>query len=272
MKASRDGSNAERVERLLRAFGAGDDDAVLRFVDPAIELAPLVVRAGLVSEPYRGIDGLRAYLADEEAASVERGFLPRRLRAVRDTVVVFGDVQHAGDDTHTPAIWVWRLRDGLAVRGVVVSDETALRARHMPPPGAARAPLWLELPAVPESVREARHTLRVWAENLTLTGEERDAILLATSEAASNAVRHAYPGGADGEAIRIRAETDDGRLLVAVEDDGVGLATRSRNPGLGVGLPLLGKLAETVALISAPERGQGSEVLMWFPLASLASP
>ena len=59
---------------------------------------------------------------------------------------------------------------------------------------------------------------------------------------------------------------------MAVEDDGVGLAARSRNPGLGVGLPLLGKLAETVALISAPERGQGSEVLMWFPLASLASP
>ena len=50
------------------------------------------MRAGLVPEPYRGIDGLRAYLSDERAAAVERGFLTRRLRAVRDTVVVFGDL------------------------------------------------------------------------------------------------------------------------------------------------------------------------------------
>ena len=116
------GSNAERVELLLRAFKARDDDTVLQLVDPAIELVPLVVRAGVVPEPYRGIDGLRAYLADEEAAAVERGFLADRLRAVADTVVVFGNVIHDGDPTETPAIWVWRLRDGLATHGAVVSE------------------------------------------------------------------------------------------------------------------------------------------------------
>ena len=268
----RAGSNAERVELLLRAFRARDDDTVLQLVDPAIELVPLVVRAGLVPEPYRGIEGLRAYLADEEAAAVERGFLADRLRAVDDTVVVFGHVIHDGDATGTPAFWVWRLRDGLATHGAVVSNETALRARHRrrrveaAPEGAARAPLWLALPAVPESVGEARHALRVWAENLRLTRLERDGILLALSEAATNAVRHAYPRRSGTEAVRISAEIDSGRLLVSVEDDGVGLAALPADPGLGMGLPLLGTLTEAVTFISGPERAHGSQVQMWFPL------
>ena len=268
------GSNAERVELLLRAFKARDDETVLQLVDPAIELVPLVVRAGVVPEPYRGIEGLRAYLADEEAAAVERGFLADRLRAVADTVVVFGNVIHDGDPTETPAIWVWRLRDGLATHGAVVSNETALRARHgwrrvgAAPPGAARAPLWLALPAVPESVGEARHALRVWLQNLVLTTEECDAILLALSEAATNAVRHAYPRRSGDEAVRISAEIDSGRLLVTVEDDGVGLAAFPTDPGLGMGLPLLGTLTQAVAFISAPERARGSQVQMWFPLSA----
>ena len=272
--ATQDGSNAERVELLLRAFKARDDDTVLQLVDPAIELVPLVVRAGLVPEPYRGLEGLRAYLADDEAAAVERGFLADRLRAVADTVVVFGHVIHAGDPTETPAIWVWRLRDGLATHGAVVSNETALRARHgwrfvgAAPPGAARAPLWLALPAVPESVGEARHALRVWLQNLVLTTEERDGILLALSEAATNAVRHAYPRGSGTEAVRISAEIDGGRLLVTTEDDGVGIATLPTDPGLGMGLPLLGTLTEAVAFISEPDRTRGTQVQMWFPLSA----
>ena len=271
--ATSDGSNAARVEQLLGAFRAGDDDTVLDLVDPAIELVPLVVRAGLVPGPYRGVDGLRAYLADGEAAAVERGFFPDRLRAVADTVVVFGHVIHDGDATQTPAIWVWRLRDGLATHGAMVSDETALRARHgrrfvgAAPGGGARAPLWLALPAVPESVADARHALRLWAETLPLTREDRDGLLLALSEAATNVVRHAYPRGSSTEAVRISAEIDDGRLLVTVEDDGVGLAALAPDPGLGMGLPLLGILSETVALVSAPERTRGSEVQMWFPLS-----
>ena len=270
------GSNAERVERLLRAFHAGDDATVLALVDPAIELVPMVVRAGLTPGPYRGIDGLRAYLSDEEAA-VERGFFARRLRAVDDTVVVFGDLIHNGDHTLTPAIWIWRLRDGLATHGAVVSDETALRVRHSRRSSVATrqrplVPLWLALPAVPESVGEARHAMRVWAENLTLTPVERDAILLALSEAATNAVRHGYAGGSVQDAVRIRAEIEGSRVLVTVEDDGVGLDTLASDPGLGMGLPLLGVLAETVEFSSPPDRSQGSEVRMWFPLESLATP
>jgi anti-sigma regulatory factor (Ser/Thr protein kinase)/ketosteroid isomerase-like protein len=276
MAATQDGPNAVIVKRLLHAFRAGDDDTVLELVDPEIELVPLVVRAGLVSEPYRGIDGLRSYLGDAEAAAVERAFLPRRLRAVGETVVVFGHVLHDDDDaTRTPVIWVWRVRDGRATHGAVVSDEAVLRKRHRrfappTPRSAARSALWLELPAEPVSVGEARHALRVWVDNLTLTRAECDTILLALSEAATNAVRHAYPSAGEDDAFRVGAMVHGRELLVTVEDDGVGLDTLSRTPGLGVGLPLLDRLAATVALVGAPERPRGTEVRMWFPLESPA--
>ena len=105
-------------------------------------------------------------------------------------------------------------------------------------------------------------------QNLMLTSRERDGILLALSEAATNSVRHAYPRRSGDEAVRISAEIDSGRLLVTVEDDGVGLAALPSDPGLGMGLPLLGTLTEAVAFISAPERARGSQVQMWFPLSA----
>ena len=271
-----EGSNTERVRLLLRALGQRDDETVLELVDPAIELVPLVVRAGLVPEPYRGINGVRAYLEDTEAAEIERGFVMGRLRAIRETVVVFGHLCQDGTVARTPAIWVWRLRGGLATHGAVVGDESALRGKALAGSGSAaalhpvaRPALWLELPAVAESVGQARHAVRIWADNLTLTSRERTTIMLAVSEAATNAVRHAYPHGMAPGGFRVRAEVDGGRLLVTLEDDGVGLDARPTATGLGLGLPLLGQLASAVQLVSAPERERGSDVRMWFALESL---
>jgi serine/threonine-protein kinase RsbW len=268
-------SNADRVQMLLSAFGAGDEDTALGLVDPAIELVPLVVHAGLVPEPYRGIDGVRAYLEDPRAARVERSFMLTRLRATRETVVVFGDLVHEGEGMRTPALWIWRLREGLVTHGALVSDASALRAAagrfaRGVQEGAARASLWLELPAAPECIAEARHAVRVWAENLTPTEEERDSITLAVSEAATNVVRHAYPGNGSTATFRIRADVDEGQVRLTLEDDGVGLGAISTDPGLGIGIPLLGRLATGVTLVSAPERPVGCEVRMWFALDSLA--
>ena len=263
MTAVSETTNSERVQTLLHAFGRGDDETVLGLVDPAIELLPLVVRAGHVPAPYRGVDGVRAYLGDPQAAGVERSFEVTKLRSIGETVVVFGNLLQ--DGTRTPALWVWRLRAGLATHGAVVSDESVVGAR----PGAARTALWLELPATPESVGEARHAVRVWADNLTPTVVERDAIMLAVSEAATNVVRHAYRGGEEDASFRIRADVQHGRLHLTLEDDGVGLSAVSSDPGLGIGIPLLGHLAAEVTLCSAPERQAGCEVRMAFPLAAL---
>ncbi|MDP9133284.1 MAG: ATP-binding protein [Actinomycetota bacterium] len=257
------------MQKLLSAFGAGDQDTVLGLLDPAIELVPLVVRAGLVPEAYRGIDGVRAYFQDPRAASVERSFVVTRLRSTRDTVVAFGHLLPDGAGLPAPAVWVWRLREGLVTHGDLVSDASVLGAERFMP-GDGRSSLWLELPAAPECIAEARHAVRVWAENLTPTEAERDAITLAVSEAATNVVRHAYPGNGAHATFRIRADVEDGQVHVRLEDDGVGLGAISTDPGLGVGIPLLGRLASGVTLVSAPERAAGCEVRMWFPLDSLA--
>jgi len=243
-------------------------------VDPAFELVPLVVHAGLVPEPYRGRDGVRAYFEDARAARVERSFAATRLRSTRDTVVVFGHLLHEREIAPSPALWVWRLREGLATHGALVSDTSAFtnggaRFARKLPPGAGRAPLWLELPAAAECIAEARYAVRLWSASLTPTVDERDAIMLAVSEAATNVVRHAYPGNGTHESFRIQADVDEGRLRLALEDDGVGLGAISGDPGLGIGIPLLGRLATGVTLVSAPERPNGCEVRMWFALDSL---
>lgn len=275
MTSVAEASNADRVRKLLTAFGAGDHDAALGLVDQAIELVPLVVRAGLVPEPYRGVDGVRAYLEDPRVARVERSFVVTRLRATRETVVAFGDLVDEEEHTRTPALWIWRLREGLVTHGTLVSDASALRATdgrfaRGAQDGAARASLWLELPAAPECIAEARHAVRVWAEDLTPTEDERDAITLAVSEAATNVVRHAYPGNGTHATFRIRADVEEGRVRLTLEDDGIGLGAISTDPGLGIGIPLLGRLATGVTLVSPPERPVGCEVRMWFALDSLA--
>ena len=275
MPSVAEASNADRVETLLNAFAAGDEDTVLRLVDPEFELVPLVVHAGLVPEPYRGSVGVRAYFQDTRAARVERSFVTTRLRATRNTVVVFGHLLHEREIAPTPALWVWRLSEGLPTHGALVSDAAAFtnggaRFARAVPANAERAPLWLELPAAAECIAEARHAVGMWSAGLTPTADERDAIMLAVSEAATNVVRHAYPGNGKHESFRIRADVDEGRLRLALEDDGVGLGAISSHPGLGIGIPLLGRLATGVTLVSTPDRPNGCEVRMWFALDSLA--
>jgi serine/threonine-protein kinase RsbW len=261
-------SNVVQVERLLSALGAGDDATVLGLVDPSIELVPLVVSAGLVPDAYRGLDGIRAYLGDADAVDIERGFVATRVRGAQDTVVAFGDLP-AGVAT-VPALWVWRLHDGLATHGMLVSDESALCAARNTAAAPRRAALQLALSALPDSAADARQALRIWAGNLTLTTQERNDVLLAVSEAATNVIRHAYPAGSEDATFRLSAEVSGDRLQVVMTDDGVGISV-SPNPGLGMGLPLLATLADALMLVGPPDRSAGLEVRMWFPLASLTA-
>jgi serine/threonine-protein kinase RsbW len=266
-------SNVVQVERLLSALSGGDDATVLGLVDPSIELIPLIVSAGLVPDAYCGLDGIRAYLGDADAVEVERGFVATRVRGAQDTVVAFGDVPDGTSGATMPAAWVWRFRDGQMTHGTLVSDEGALRAARTAP-GAApprRTALRLALPPLPVSAGEARHVLDLWAQNLQPTKPERNDLLLAVSEAATNVIRHAYPHGTEDAAFRLDAEISDDRLQVVVTDDGVGLGASSSNPGLGMGLPLLSTLADTLMLVGPPERSKGLEVRMWFVFASLAA-
>ena len=92
-------------------------------------------------------------------------------------------------------------------------------------------------------------------------------ILLAVSEVVTNCVVHGYRGGAGGE-VAIEAHHRAGMLTLSVADHGSGMAPRTDSPGLGLGLPLVGRVAQRVD-ITAPVGG-GTLVRMSFDLAGVS--
>ena len=191
---------------------------------------------------------MRAYLADEEAAAVERGFLARRLRAVRTrSWLRTRDARRRRDGDAGDLDLAATRRPGDARAW---SPTSRAARRHGSAGPRPRPPLRLALPATPESVaRGAAGAAELGRDTCTPTARERDGILLAVSEAATNAVRHAYPGGA--ERRRLPRPRRVGRRTAAARR-GRGRRRRPRrraprDPGLGMGLPLLSQLAATVA-------------------------
>jgi serine/threonine-protein kinase RsbW len=87
-------------------------------------------------------------------------------------------------------------------------------------------------------------------------------MLLAVSEVVTNCVVHGYrgrPGDVDLEARR-----SGDHVVLQVADHGTGMKPRLDSPGLGLGLPLVGRIAERVE-VSAPAGG-GTLVSMRFSL------
>lgn len=122
-------------------------------------------------------------------------------------------------------------------------------------------PLNLELPARAESAAEARAAVSDYART---HGADANALATVVSEAVANAIRHAFPFGEDGR-ISIHAEIEAGNTLVlTVSDDGVGMRPDPMSGGLGLGLPLMGKLADSVEIESARK---GTRLSVRFHLA-----
>jgi anti-sigma regulatory factor (Ser/Thr protein kinase) len=83
-----------------------------------------------------------------------------------------------------------------------------------------------------------------------------DAIALAVSEALTNAVVHAYIDAlAPGEVEVVATRHPDDGIEIHVYDDGRGMMPRRDSPGLGVGLPLVAKLAERFRIDTRPSGG-----------------
>ena len=103
-------------------------------------------------------------------------------------------------------------------------------------------------PASPGSVAALRRAVDDYAASGGVGERRRDDIALAISEAVSNAVMHAYIGRDEPGEVRVDAWIDEGALQVTVCDDGVGMAPRLDSPGLGLGLALMGQVADRLRL------------------------
>jgi serine/threonine-protein kinase RsbW len=117
-------------------------------------------------------------------------------------------------------------------------------------------------PATAEAVHAIRGEMAALARACGLAETRINDVKLAVSEAATNAVRHAYPSGTTG-AVAATAWTEAAQLRITISDEGAGMVPRSDSPGLGLGLPLIASLADDVQIISAPHAG--TEIRLAFP-------
>jgi anti-sigma regulatory factor (Ser/Thr protein kinase) len=128
----------------------------------------------------------------------------------------------------------------------------------------AEPDLVLTLPARAENVAVVRHAFGGLGDVMDVPDQTLSDIKLAVTEACTNVVVHAYPGGEDGP-LGVRATVDDSTLTVVVSDQGRGIVPRPDSPGLGLGLPLIATLAESLELGTGPD--EETEVRMTFDLA-----
>jgi serine/threonine-protein kinase RsbW len=128
--------------------------------------------------------------------------------------------------------------------------------------------LEITLPARAENVAVVRHAVGGLGEVLEVDDQTLSDIKLAVTEACTNVVVHAYPNG-EGP-MGLRALIDDRRLYLVVTDRGRGIVPRPDSPGLGLGLPLIATLAESLELGTG--QMEETEVRMTFDLGAPIAP
>jgi stage II sporulation protein AB (anti-sigma F factor) len=125
----------------------------------------------------------------------------------------------------------------------------------------------LELPALPENVALVRVAVGSLATQIDFTLAEIEEIRVATSEAFSNAVLHAYPKATPEQpgTVKVQAQFLDGRVLeISVADFGVGIpdvdlarkATyTTREDRMGLGFVFMESFMDEVVVQTGPDSG-----------------
>ena len=112
-----------------------------------------------------------------------------------------------------------------------------------------------------------RHAFGGLGDVLDLPEQTLSDIKLAVTEACTNVVVHAYPNRDDGP-LGVQATLHERMLTIVVTDEGRGVLPRADSPGLGLGLPLIATLAESLELGTGIN--QETEVRMTFDLDGAA--
>jgi anti-sigma regulatory factor (Ser/Thr protein kinase) len=127
--------------------------------------------------------------------------------------------------------------------------------------------LSLTFSAEPDLVPTTRRALTEFAEAAGADRETVDAVRLASSEALTNAVIHAYPD--EPGQVYVTAAVASTELWILIADDGPGMEPRTNRPGLGLGLGLISQVTDEMAIVS--RSGGGTEVRMRFDLIAAKS-
>lgn len=129
------------------------------------------------------------------------------------------------------------------------------------------AALDARFPAQPSQIPAIRRAVAEIARERGATQHTLVQITLAVSEAATNAVLHAYRDEAsdrEGDVRVVVRAQDESTLDIRVRDRGVGPVPRSDSPGLGLGLGLMAHDAAGFEIRAVPEGG--TEVVLRFEL------
>ena len=126
------------------------------------------------------------------------------------------------------------------------SDDVALLTLCHVPLGSRLA---LDLPSEPSALRSLRALLRRWLAQVDAVDADMHAIVMACSEACTNAIEHA--GAAPDETIWFEAVLQDGEVEIVVRDRGHWREERPPSDQ-GRGLELIDALMDDVQLETAP--------------------
>jgi serine/threonine-protein kinase RsbW len=121
-------------------------------------------------------------------------------------------------------------------------------------------PFEARYPGTSWAVGVLRRDMAELAKDCGMDAEGIADVRLAVTEAATNAVVHAY-AEAEGE-LSVTAAMHDGELTIVIGDTGSGLVERHDSPGLGVGLALIAKVVERLKIVSHPG---STEIHLAFP-------
>ena len=122
--------------------------------------------------------------------------------------------------------------------------------------------------AQPGAVAHARARMAQFAAAGGAAAEKVNAVRLAVSEAVTNAVVHGYPER-PGQ-VQVTAALASGELWILVSDDGVGMHSDSERTGLGLGLGIISRTSDHLAIV--PRSSGGTEVRMRFDLVAAHAP
>src|SRR5688572_27432155 len=122
-----------------------------------------------------------------------------------------------------------------------------------------------EFRAEPASIPPIRQAVVAFARASGASAERCTDVAIAVSEAATNAVVHAYIDTEEPGSVRVTAAMIDGELRVTIADHGRGMLPRSDSPGLGLGTPLISGLATSFEIADNDGDG-GTELRLRFAL------